>query len=493
MQYPGGMQMMPSGWQVPTSPRANLDKLSSLVGQRLRGKVRSWKEHWGFLVSPKFEGDIFVHRQNLRFEGEPMVGKPVSFTVTVDDRNRVTATEVTEPTAGAEDFEGAMTLTGRIRSWKNEWGFIVAPEHFEGDLFCHKEHVNLDVPEGEMARVVVERAVSFEVMTDSKGRTHAAKVNLLEPVDMSVLSQPWMGMAVPPKGAGKGKRPAAEPEQLMDNGEVLTGTLRSWREPWGFIVCPEKFEGDLFVHKETFSGEVPDSASAGRTVNFLRAIDGRGRPHAIQVQLLGGYAPQNAIANAPNNQAWQGTSGPITATNKYEHCVGMPLHGSCRSWKSDWGFVVSEVFEGDLFAHKMHLQNGAEFLTPGALLSFEVGGDSRGRATALNIKCINDAKDWVGSGVKLTGTVRSYREPWGFLVSPGSYTSDLFFHVEHVDPRTRALLCSGLEVTFGVQIDKKERCTAMEIQATGGMATPGKRKATSAPATIQPVKVPRFY
>mmetsp|Transcript_48411 Transcript_48411/g.144584 ORF Transcript_48411/g.144584 Transcript_48411/m.144584 type:complete len:592 (-) Transcript_48411:49-1824(-) len=468
------------GVQAQPATRASAEKLAAFAGQRLRGKIRSWKEAWGFVTCPKFEGDLFVHKQNLRFDGEPVAGKPVSFAIAVDKQNRVAATEVTEPTPGAEDFEGAGPLSGRIRSWKNEWGFIVAPDHFEGDLFCHQEHVHLDVKPNnalEMAQALVNRTVSFEVMVDAKGRSHAAKVFPLEPITVIMGGATPMLMPNSTMGVAGGCAGPSVPSQILDNGEVLTGMLRSWKEAWGFIVAPDRFEGDLFVHKEAFVGEIPGPSSVGRPVQFQRATDQRGRTHAAQVSFIGAapaaiMAPQMALVQAdPFTGRIEGVPAtavaqalPVQTTNKYDHCMGITLTGSCRSWKGEWGFVVSESFEGDLFAHKMNIQNGAEWLTPGVALSFEVAGDSRGRATAQNIRVLSEAKDWAGSGVQLQGTVRSYREPWGFLVSPGSFVSDLFFHVEHVSAALRPMLQGGMEVAFRVEQDPKGRCTGTDIQ-----------------------------
>merc|ERR1719422_239002 len=79
-----------------------------------------------------------------------------------------------------------------------------------------------------------------------------------------------------------------------DPTTLLQGTLRSWRDPWGFIVCPEAFEGDLFAHRDSFTEPPPAGNLAGVTVQFTREHDSRGRMHANNVHLLSfeGVAPQ---------------------------------------------------------------------------------------------------------------------------------------------------------------------------------------------------------
>jgi len=119
----------------------NMVSFEVMVDQKMRGTIRSWKEDWGFLVSTKFDGDLFVHRQSLQIQGEPTAGRTVSFTVAIDQRNRPAAVEVTEPSPAPDDFAGGERLTGTVRSWRRDWGFIRSEQHFEGDLFCHQEQL----------------------------------------------------------------------------------------------------------------------------------------------------------------------------------------------------------------------------------------------------------------------------------------------------------------------------------------------------------------
>lgn len=280
----------------------------------------------------------------------------------------------------------------------------------------------------------------------------------------------------------------------------MEGTLRSWRDPWGFIVCPEQFEGDLFVHRDAFTEPPPAGAQlTGAGVQFMRAVDARGRPHAEQVRVL--HVPTPEMKEVPGlgalGAAPRPALGDLAALEpKFAILAGQQLVGQVRSWKNEWGFVVSpESFEGDLFCHKENLEDGAEAMAPGARVTFHVAADARGRATALQVKCISEPKDWAGSGAMLHGAVRSFKlgQQWGFLVSPGSCAGDIFFHVESCLPPLRPdVIRPGLEVAFKVDLDKQGRCAAMQIQ----LAPPVTRTspATRGPAAmgaIMPVAIKR--
>merc|ERR1712137_468271 len=418
------------------------------------------------IVSPKFEGDLFVHRQNVLLSTEPVAGKRVSFLVSVDERGRCTAINVTESVPMPEDYVGHGSLTGHIRSWRNEWGFIVAPDFFEGDIFCHQDNIQCESEmrtAGYLEQFAVRSAVTFEVSLDRKGRACAEKVvlskanrsvSMLEPVE-GRTNQTLATLQIGPSQNEVG--------MISSNSdEVLTGTLRSWRNQWGFIICPDRFDGDLFIHKDNILQGIPVPSLVGHPVQFQIGQDSRGRPHASQARLLGQpeVPPQITAVTAPTKE-----SSSTTQTMKFTQVLGKEITGTVRSWKQDWGFIISpEHFEGDLFVHKENLSNGLEYLTPNVRVGFQVGIDSQGRPTALTCKCLCEAKDWCGSGIMLTGRLRSWRDPWGFIISPGSFNGDLFFRKENFSPAFLLdQFCAGMEVAFRIELDRQGRCTATGV------------------------------
>lgn len=181
----------PSGHGAPSQPSQSSSRrtpssssgsgAAHLAGQRMRGEIRIWKEKFGFIVCPaKFQGDIFVHPQNMDITGGPADGKQVSFTISIDQKGRCCATEVTDASPAPEDFVGLGPITGEVRSWKREWGFITSPS-FMGDLFCHQGSVQWTSPPPEgapLAQLLTSAAVTFEVTIDQKGRTSATQASL---------------------------------------------------------------------------------------------------------------------------------------------------------------------------------------------------------------------------------------------------------------------------------------------------------------------------
>lgn len=447
--------------------RANSHAVEHLIGQKLRGEIRNWKGDFGFLVSKRFEGDLFVHRQNAKLPLNPAAGTAVSFQVQLDVKGRATATEVTEATSVPEDSIGQGAIMGTIRSWKKDWGFIVAPEYFDGDLFCHQDNLALDLKElGPLDKVLTGKTVAFEIAADRRGRTCANNVM----VDLESQNEVADFVSV-----------ALDSSPPTDQ-EVAQGVVRSWREPWGFIVCPEKFEGDLFCHKDAFTHVLPERVDlVGQSVEFVRTCDQKGRFRAEQVQLLGWTTSEAAQTHSYSRKAVATEDSKIIEITdpRLAHLAGATLRGNVVSWKVDSGFIASpENFAGDLYCHKDSLDQGVHFLAEGARVEFQVDNESRGRPSAQTVKCINDAKDWADTDQVLCGQIRSFKHETasGFIVSPGSYSGDLFFDVDSA--ADHLTISPGAEVLFKVIIDNQGRCKASEVQPnTEGRISKAKREA----------------
>mmetsp|Transcript_56262 Transcript_56262/g.150351 ORF Transcript_56262/g.150351 Transcript_56262/m.150351 type:complete len:614 (-) Transcript_56262:78-1919(-) len=465
----------------PAVPNALVRQLPQLAGTRMRGEIRSWKDPWGFIISAKFVGDLFVHRQNMQILGEPTPGKQVSFTVAVDQKGRCTAADVTEPSSAAEDFIGQGLLTGYVRSWRKDWGFIVAPEFFEGDLFCHQQRVQLDGLSPDTIDLV-NRAVTFEVVKDERGRMCA---NSVVPGDL-LVAQSSIGLGGQGALSGHGGvlcckgSPAPEPAVNGIGGpppsgaalaqigfdEVLTGTIRSYKDAWGYIICPQRFEGDLFVHRDSFVHVLPPCI-VGFVVQFQYSVDQRGRPHATNVQLLGppeSPAPVQGLQSFVKQDLQQPSEVLVSpeVAAKAGALVGHQFAGVVRSWKDAWGFLIApDCFEGDIFAHKDQL-SGTDELTPGAQVTFYVELDQRGRLTAAHVQCTSTAADWAGTGAVLTGVLRSWKEQWGFIAAPGSFAGDLFCHIGNVAMPPETIVV-GMPVVFKIDVNQQGRVTALEV------------------------------
>lgn len=375
------------------SNRANADKLSTLVGVKMRGEVRKWKGDWGFITSQKFEGDLFVHREGLQLNGEPTSGMKVSFTVAIDSKGRTAAAEVREPIAAPQDFvDHHQDLYGQIRSWRKDWGFIVAPEHFEGDLFCHQGELvgHEQMLSRELEVLAVNRPVNFQVAIDSRGRVCAREVRFAD--DLEVMPRETA--------------PAVSSKPYKD------------------------------------------------------------------------FAPRAKATTIPDKDS------------QLRSLIGIQLQGQIRSWKDDWGFVMSpDNFEGDLFVHKGSLENGVDSLMTGVYVDFQVGVDSKERIAAFHVRCVTEPKDWAGTGARIVGRVRSWKEPFGFLVSPGAFAGDLFCHMGNLSPSLKAQgLQNGEEVSFMIDEDKG-KIAAKDVQLASHSQQLAKRGPQS--SSLPPSKRPR--
>lgn len=168
------------------------------LGQRHRGYVRRCAERWGFLNSAAFDGDLFVHRDNLLLvpdqivEGQPPLrsGQSVEFDVALDDRNRAVARQITTHALPRPwDFIGHR-LRGQVRSFQGAWGFIIC-DRFAGDLFVHRDSF---LAQFQGTQITAGTLVEFDVERDqrrkgARDRLVARRVSILGPEIVAALGQ----------------------------------------------------------------------------------------------------------------------------------------------------------------------------------------------------------------------------------------------------------------------------------------------------------------
>ncbi|CAL1133672.1 unnamed protein product [Cladocopium goreaui] len=105
-----------------------------LVGQRLEGSVRSFRDSWGFVVSEAFQGDLYLHRRNNSELGPVQAGDPVSFQVLEDPPGHFQAVGCQVLPVPLAQLTG-QRLFGWVKSfYPEDWGFL-ASLRFEGELF----------------------------------------------------------------------------------------------------------------------------------------------------------------------------------------------------------------------------------------------------------------------------------------------------------------------------------------------------------------------
>lgn len=180
------------------------------LGQRHRGYVRRCAERWGFLNSAAFDGDLFVHRDNIlaasdqMVEGQPPLrsGQAVEFDVALDDRGRAVARQITTHALPRPwDWIGSR-LRGHIRSFQGAWGFIVS-DRFAGDLFVHRDSF---LAQFQGTQISVGTVVEFDVERDqrrkgAKDRLVARRVAILGDQPAAVMGQAMPQQQQPMAGA----------------------------------------------------------------------------------------------------------------------------------------------------------------------------------------------------------------------------------------------------------------------------------------------------
>lgn len=176
-------------------------KPSDCIGQRHRGYVRRFADRWGFLNAAAFDGDLFVHRDNLLLapeqlqDGQPPLraGQAVEFDVAVDDRGRTVAKQITASALPRPCDWVGRRLHGYIRSFQGAWGFINS-DRFAGDLFIHSDSV---LPQFQGVELTVGTMVEFDVERDhhrkgGKNRLVARQVAILhQPAGMQQQAAPY--------------------------------------------------------------------------------------------------------------------------------------------------------------------------------------------------------------------------------------------------------------------------------------------------------------
>jgi len=165
-------------------------KPNDCLGQRHRGYVRRFADRWGFLNAAAFDGDLFVHRDNLLLgpeqiqDGQPPLrtGQAVEFDIALDDRGRTVAKQITTSALLRPCDWIGRRLQGVIRSFQGAWGFVNS-DKFAGDLFVHRDALLQQFQDVELTAGTV---VEFDVERDhhkksGKNRLVARQVAILHP------------------------------------------------------------------------------------------------------------------------------------------------------------------------------------------------------------------------------------------------------------------------------------------------------------------------
>jgi len=168
--------------------------------------VRRFAERWGFLNAAAFDGDLFVHRDNLlpvpeqSADGQPPLraGQAVEFDVALDDRGRAVAKQITTRALLRPCDWIGNRLRGYIRSFQGAWGFINS-DRFAGDLFVHRDSL---LAQFQSAQLAIGTVVEFDVERDhhrkgAKNRLVARHVAVLTGEAVQQPTAAYQAVAAP--------------------------------------------------------------------------------------------------------------------------------------------------------------------------------------------------------------------------------------------------------------------------------------------------------
>jgi len=230
----------------------------------------------------------------------------------------------------------------------------------------------------------------------------------------------------------------------MSIGERLEGSVKTYKEPWGWITCAAA-GADVFCHiQDVERGHLSKDAA----VSFELGTDQKsGKPRALHIEVEGLAESQEGASSGPR------------------------LTGSIKSWREAWGWIASPDLAENIFGHKEDLVNADPHheLQVGTEVRFDVGTDSKsGKPRAKRIELL----DVPEPSERLTGEITSWKEQWGWIRCDEAEGGDVFAHSDDL----MTVVQVGIKVTFEMGTDKTGRRRGRKISALGGKGKGGKGK-----------------
>lgn len=389
-------------------------EVGHLLGQKLLGKVKSFKENWGFIISDSFEGDLFLHTRSNRDMPTLRADDIVEFVVDQDAQatGNYHAIEVALLKREPQDLVGRR-LVGWVKSFRGNWGFLNS-DHIDGDVFVglngnpHLSPVGLDQGEtvefelsvntkssrGVEAVNVNRRAVQPHMQPQFIPGVGAVQVGGRGPVGQMGAPPPQMG-APPPQVSNGNFNQFADPRNVANMvGQQCSGQVRSFKGTWGFAVSP-MFDGDIFVGSKS-NPHLPRELQEGDQIQFIvqaaAGISATGF-EAQNVQIIGSASPfgnqvplqtQQGASMRDQSRTPRGFSGGPRSPGNF---VGSNITGWIKSFKGTWGFVNSTSFDGDLFLGAKGNPSLPPEVMEGHPVQFEVA-EMAGKLEAVNARLL---------------------------------------------------------------------------------------------------------
>jgi len=318
-----------------------------------------------------------------------------------------------------------------IRSFKDDWGFVVSPS-FEGDLFVHRgSNPNL-------VGLKAGDAVCFDVAQQSSGKCHAINV---QPAGMAAS----LGMT------------RSSPLASLE-GQRVIGQIRSFTGSWGFATSAS-FAGDIFIGSKSNPHLGP--LNPGDPVEFTVSRSSGGKSmtgfEGINVQVVGGESLMDAtgFGGGGDNAAMAGMTG-LNAGN----IAMMGAAAQANQALLMQGVGVSGFTGGNLSMMGTAAAGTGRSRSP-RVSATRTGGDTGRQAASL-------------AGAAVTGWIKSFKGDWGFVNSQ-SFDGDLFIGLRS-NPHLPGVLSAGDQVMFQISVGPGGKAEAINVQvmpAAGAGAVAG--------------------
>lgn len=378
-KVPGAGDSAPSVRAVASTGggRANV---GHLVGQKLVGKIKSFKENWGFIVSDHFAGDLFVHlRSNVSLQGV-RVDDMVTFHVEQDPASKDGGYHAVGTTLFGEIEPRELvghTVQGWVKTFKGSWGFLNS-HRFQGDVF-----VGLNANR-HLGQVALENGepVEFEIAADAKSERGVEAVKLVRVLKAGgspMMHGYGMNQMHYPSGqyGAYGQSPGHDLDRLQ--GMRCHGQVRKFKGAFGFVTS-DMFAGDLFIGTRS-NPDLPVLQPGDQIEFTVQAAPGKSQAgfEAVHVVLgSNGGGGSGGTRNRSRSPKGQGSKDA-------GQFVGQMLTGWIRTFKSPWGFVNSDIFQGDLFVGTKSNPNLPSQIEDNQPVQFEVAAGKGGKFEAINV------------------------------------------------------------------------------------------------------------
>jgi len=221
----------------------------------------------------------------------------------------------------------------------------------------------------------------------------------------------------------------------------IWGTVRSWKDRWGFLVS-DAVDGDIFVHARE-NPNLGGTLQVGEQVMFELIPGKDGQPHAINVERPGGAEPASS--------SHDGTSF---------------LQGTLASFRDGWGLIESASLPEKLWCGiRDNPQINDEGIVPGDEVTFEIGiNSSNGRNKAVSIALVvREQSELVGRRVR--GVVNRFNDGWGFATS-SKFRGTIMLGKKNVAASGLSWLQVGTPVEFEIAAGQAGKFEAINLSSS---------------------------